>query len=59
MELLDFTLFLKPLGEVIFDVQLRDGVHTSSIVMTVIGFIYLFLPKDKILQCLHHEKFKN
>ena len=59
MDLLDFTLILKPAGEIIFDFQIRDGVSTASIVMIVIGFIYMALPTDQILQFFHHEKFKN
>lgn len=59
MELLDLTLIFKPVGEIIFDAQLRDTVPTPSIIMAVLGIIYLVLPTDKILQFLHDEKFKN
>ena len=59
MGLLDFTLILKPAGEIIFDYQLRDGVPTSSIVMIIFGFIYIVLPTDQILQFFHDEQFKN
>jgi hypothetical protein len=50
MKLLDFTLLLKPLGELLFDFQLRN--HTglySTIAMIVVALLYIILPLDKII----------
>jgi hypothetical protein len=49
LNLLDFTLFLKPIGSIIFDKQLRDQALPSTIVMVVVGFIYVVIPKNKIV----------
>jgi len=53
MKLLDFSVFLMPIGSIIFDSQMRDGVHPSTIVLACVGFVYLFLPIDDILGWLH------
>lgn len=58
LKLLDMTLILMPLGEIIFDVYIRDGVNSSTIVFTCIGFLYLVVPVSKILDYVHDEKFK-
>jgi hypothetical protein len=44
--LLDFTLILKPIGSIIFDLHLR-GKHyqTSDIVLICIAFVYIIFPK--------------
>lgn len=58
MKLLDFTLLCKPLGELLFDFQIRDSYCKSSIVMAAIGFAYLVAPVDRLLDLMHPEKFK-
>lgn len=58
LNLLDFTLFLKPMGSMIFDTQLRDQFVPSSLVMLIIGAIYCFSPKNYILKKLDNEKFR-
>lgn len=58
LNLLDFTLFLKPIGSIIFDKQLRDQALPSTIVMVVVGFIYVVIPKNKIVQFLDNERFR-
>lgn len=55
--LLDFTLFFRVLGELIFDFQIRDGYHASTIVLLCISVVYLLLPMNQILKWLHDEKF--
>jgi hypothetical protein len=58
MKLLDITLILKPIGEIIFDMQVRHGNWTvGSIVMLVIGFFYLIIPMNKLLGAINPEKF--
>jgi hypothetical protein len=59
MKLLDFTLFCKPIGELIFDTQIRHSYCTSSVVMCIVALLYLILPIDNILEAIHPEKFKN
>lgn len=56
-KLMEFTIIFKPIGEIIFDRQLRGKVHPSSIIMVVVGFVYLILPWDRILIYFFDEKF--
>jgi hypothetical protein len=58
MKLLDFTLLCKPLGELLFDYQIRDSYCVSSVVMAALALAYLVAPIDTILNFLHPEKFK-
>ena len=44
MKLLDFTLFLKAIGELFFDERIRDGFQVESIPMITISLVYLILP---------------
>jgi hypothetical protein len=57
LKLLDFTLILKPAGELIFDSQIRDDITYESIVCICVGFVYILLPIDLILDFVHSEKF--
>jgi hypothetical protein len=54
---LDFTLVLKPAGELIFDSHLRHELSISSLVMLCIGVVYVLLPINTILEWALHEKF--
>lgn len=58
ISLLDFTLILRPIGSIIFDTQIRDSYKVSTIVMIIVGFVYLLLPKDKLIELLNDEKFR-
>ena len=58
LKLMDFTLIMKPIGEMIFDAGIRDGVNPESIVLTCVAFIYILLPMDKVLEFFHEETFK-
>ena len=53
MKLLDFILILKPLGEIIFDTWIREGAQLSSIIMMIIGIIYVLLPVDDLIQTVN------
>ncbi len=59
MKLLDFTLLLKPLGQLLFDIQIR---HKSglpvTIAMIVFAFVYIILPMDRIIEFINPENFK-
>ena len=58
MKLLDFTLILRPIGQIIFDTQIRHGTGLYfNIGMIVIGGIYLVLPLDKMIQFANYENF--
>jgi hypothetical protein len=59
MKLLDFTLICKPVGEILFDQQIRDSYHISSFLMLGVGVLYLLLPIDSMLEYFHPEKFNN
>ena len=41
----------------LFDYQLRNQVHISTIVMCFAGLVYVLLPIDSILAFLHDENF--
>jgi hypothetical protein len=58
MKLLDFTLFCKPIGEILFDSQIRSSYCISSVVMAILALGYLAMPMDTILEFFHPEKFK-
>jgi hypothetical protein len=57
LKLLDFTLIMKPLGEIIFDAGIRDHVQVESIVLTAVAVVYVCLPMDTLLEWLHSETF--
>ena len=58
LKLLDFTLILRSIGTLIFDSEIRDGVNGVSIAFVCIGFIYLILPMNSILDFFHEEQFQ-
>jgi hypothetical protein len=53
MKLLDFTLLCKPMGEILFDSQIRESYCLSSIVMCAVAILYLVLPIDDFLNYFH------
>jgi hypothetical protein len=55
LKLLDMSLFLKPLGSLIFNMQIRDGADITSIILGVMGIAYLVLPVDKLLEYFNEE----
>lgn len=56
--ILDFTLVLKPAGELIFDSHLRNYLSKSSLVMLCVGVVYILLPLNKILEWVNPENFE-
>lgn len=58
LNLLDFTLFLKPVGSMVFDSHLRSQFVPSSLVMLIIGVIYVLIPKNDLLTYFNNEKFR-
>lgn len=57
MKLLDITLFWRTFGDFLYDLQIRDGVHWTTIVMFVIAVIYVVLPIRTILDKIMNENF--
>jgi hypothetical protein len=53
MKLLDFTLLCKPLGEILFDSQIRGSYCVSSLIMAALALGYLISPVDSVLGMLH------
>ncbi len=47
--MLDLTLILKPVGEVVFDMQIRQSWTSESLVLIGLGLIYVICPKDAFL----------
>lgn len=56
--LLDLIIFFKPLGSLIFDLQLRNQCLPSTIAMLCIGFVYSIIPKAAIIERLNNEQFR-
>lgn len=54
MKLLDFSLLAKPLGEIIFDSQIRSSFTITSLVLCGIALLYLVLPIDDYLDYFHN-----
>lgn len=50
LKLLDFTLFLRFFGEIIFDHQIRDGVKPLSIICLIFSLVFMFLPWKTIIE---------
>lgn len=58
LKLIDVTLALKPIGELLFDIQIRHSTAlASSIVMLVIGILYLIFPVGKLIEWFNPEHF--
>lgn len=51
--LLDFTLLLRPVGSIIFDSQIRDSYRIANAVMIVVAFVYIILPKNKLIDLIN------
>jgi hypothetical protein len=58
MKLLDATLILRAIGEIIFDSQIRNGVSWQSYVCLGVGVLYCCLPMETLLAVFHGEKFR-
>ena len=58
MILLDATLFWRFLGELIFDIQIRDGIKVETVLFLGLAIIYMFVPWNDVLDYFNHEDFK-
>lgn len=54
LTLLDITLILRPIGEIIFDTQIRDRYLPSTVIMICCAFVYIIIPKDRLLTVLNN-----
>jgi hypothetical protein len=53
LKLLDVSLLMKPIGELIFDSYVKDGVHISSFVCFAVALAYCLFPVDWLLDKMH------
>ena len=59
LRLLDLVLIFKPLGSIIFDTHLRDNYYMpSDIIMICIAFVYIIVPKTKLIKFFNYEYFR-
>lgn len=56
--LLDLTLFWRFLGQLIFDIQIRNGATTLTIVFLVLSIVYILIPWESFLELVNSESFK-
>jgi len=50
LSLLDLTLFWRFLGELIFDVQIRDGATLLTILFLCLSIVYMLVPWESFLE---------
>lgn len=41
----------------IFDFQIRDGYHASTVILLCLAVVYILVPMNRILKWVHDEKF--
>jgi hypothetical protein len=58
MKLMDVSLILSTMGEIIFDWQIRYNYSLYSFITFSIAVIYCLLPMSSILQKIHPEHFR-
>lgn len=56
-DLIDFTLFWRCIGQIIFDKHLKNEVSIHSIVLLVVSIVYVLLPVKKLINYLANEEF--
>lgn len=57
--MLDFTLILRPIGAIIFDLHIRGRAYqTSNIVCICIAFVYIIFPKNYFIRFFNEEFFR-
>jgi hypothetical protein len=54
---LDATLFLAPAGRVLFTYIMHQKMEYFSVILTVLGLIYLVLPISDMIWAVNEEKF--
>ena len=56
--LLDLTLFWRFLGQLIFDIQIRNGATTLTIIFLALSIVYILIPWESFLELVNSENFK-
>lgn len=56
--LLDLTLFWRFLGQLIFDIQIRNGATTLTIIFLALSIVYILIPWESFLELVNSESFK-
>jgi hypothetical protein len=51
--MLDLTLILIPIGEMIFDGAIRSEWHYQSLACLFIGLLYVIIPVNNLIQYFH------
>lgn len=54
---IDMTLFLVPAGSFLFDLMLRHHFNVLSLVLMLLGIVYVLLPMSDLIWLLNDEKF--
>ncbi len=57
VKFIDATLFLVPAGAFLFDLMLRHNFDVLSLILMILGIVYLFLPMSDIIWLINGEKF--
>jgi hypothetical protein len=52
------TLFWRFLGELIFDIQIRDRATTQTMLFLGLSVLYMLIPWDSVLEIVNSESFK-
>lgn len=56
-DLIDFTLFWRSIGQIIFDRHLKNETSTHSLILLGISILYVLLPVKQIINYLASEEF--
>jgi hypothetical protein len=54
---MELTLFWKPLGELIFDIRLREIIFPETYVMLAGSIVFMIVPWNWFLDKFFDEKF--
>lgn len=55
--MLEFTLLLRILGQMLFDYKLRGGITIVSWAYLAIAVLYILLPAELLINILSNERF--
>ncbi len=55
---IDATLFMVPAGSFLFDLMLRSHFNVISLMLMIVGILYLLLPMSEIIWMFNDQKFE-
>lgn len=58
MQMLDFTLVFRTIGDIFFDYKVKGKVNLSSIILLGVAVIYQLIPLQSIIHYFNKERFK-